>query len=281
MRPPNLPTAAADILAGATIAGFFTGSSDWSLLFYLIGASVSLYAGGVVLNDVFDLPVDRVERPERPIPSGTVSQSAATVLGTAFLVLGVVLAFLAGSLSGYLAVLLALLILAYDSFSKKYDFLGPLNMGLCRGVNLLLGSSVFGLIVHPWLALIPLLYIFAITLVSRGEVHGGNRSQISWAAAAYGVVLLSLFLSGGMADEYPWYLVPYILLLAWLILKPLRAAYRENSPDNIKKAVKAGVISLVVLDACLATAFGPWWTGVLILCLLPLSVGLAKIFAVT
>src|SRR5690606_12344221 len=83
MRPPNLPTAAADIISGAAIAGFFVTS--WSLipqetiigLLLLILGSVCLYAGGVVLNDVFDFKIDKVERPERPIPSGVVTLKTA------------------------------------------------------------------------------------------------------------------------------------------------------------------------------------------------------------
>ncbi|MBT8235939.1 MAG: ubiquinone biosynthesis protein UbiA, partial [Bacteroidia bacterium] len=70
MRPANLPTAGADILAGAAIAGAVstqipftlnTAISDLLLLFF---SSVSLYAGGVVLNDYFDADLDALERPE-------------------------------------------------------------------------------------------------------------------------------------------------------------------------------------------------------------------------
>lgn len=281
MRPPNLPTAVADILAGATIAGYFTGTSDWAQLFYLAGGSVCLYAGGVVLNDVFDLDIDRKERPERPIPSGAVPARLAAAMGGGLLIFGTLLAFLAGSTSGTIALILAILILLYDAVTKKYDFLGPLNMGLCRGVNLLLGMSVFGHLVFPWLAFIPLLYIFAITLVSRGEVHGNNRSQIAWAGSTYALVITFLLLSGGVSGDYPLHLLPYVLLLAILIFRPLVKACKNNTPGNIRGAVKAGVMSLVVLDACLATAFGDWWTGILILCLWPISLLLAKLFAVT
>ncbi|MGF1558237.1 MAG: ubiquinone biosynthesis protein UbiA, partial [Flavobacteriaceae bacterium] len=61
----------------------------------------------------------------------------------------------------------------------------------------------------------------------------------------------------------------------------LISAYRLNSPGNIKKAVVAGVLSLIVLDASLAAGFSFWWYGLLMLLLLPLSVFLSKLFAVT
>lgn len=281
MRPPNLPTAAADILAGATIAGYFSGTSNWSLLFYLIGGSVLLYAGGVVLNDVFDLEVDRSERPERPIPSGTVSPRLAAFIGGGLLLSGILLSFLAGTISGIIAFVLAILILLYDGLAKNHKFFGPLTMGLCRGMNLVLGMSVFGFVEYPWIAIVPVIYIFAITLVSRGEVHGENRAHILWAGFLYAVVLASLLVFGSMGEEYPYYLILAVIVFANLILRPLIKAYRDNSPGNIMKAVKAGVMSLVVMDACLAMAFGPLWAGLVILCLWPVSYGLAKLFAVT
>jgi len=73
-RPANLPTAAADIFAGAAIAGIISYSEPISMsympLVYLVFSTIFLYAGGVALNDVFDYELDAVERPERPIPSG-------------------------------------------------------------------------------------------------------------------------------------------------------------------------------------------------------------------
>ena len=45
----------------------------------------------MVLNDVFDLEIDRRERPERPLPSGRVSLRAARLLGWTLLVLGMLL----------------------------------------------------------------------------------------------------------------------------------------------------------------------------------------------
>ncbi|MEZ4969104.1 MAG: hypothetical protein R2814_05480 [Flavobacteriaceae bacterium] len=75
--------------------------------------------------------------------------------------------------------------------------------------------------------------------------------------------------------------VPFLLLFGFLIFKPLLKAYSENSPKNIKNAVMAGVISIIVLDASLAVGFSHWWVGIIILLLLPLSVYLSKLFAVT
>jgi len=288
-RPANLPTAAADILAGLAIARLYgepfdPGFPETSLLIkglWLVLASVALYAGGVIFNDVFDAELDRVERPERPIPSGLVTITSAAVFGGFLLLTGVILAFLAHPFSGFIALLLAFAILLYDGYFKKFSFLGPLNMGICRGLNLILGMSVLGSVLHWWYAVIPLLYIFAITLISRGEVHGRNKNHIIWAAILYALVIFCVLYIVILHPGHALAAFLLLVLFAFLIYTPLAKAYRENNAGNIKKAVIAGVLSLIVLDATLAVIFTHWWYGFLILLLWPLSRLLSKIFAVT
>src|SRR5690606_10368352 len=201
-RPANLPTAAADVLAGIAISGFFATYShqdEWDFnsitgAILLIGSTIFLYAAGVMLNDVFDYRLDKEERPERPIPSGLVPLRSAALLGGLLMVVGLVLAFLAGPLSGYIAVVLGIAILLYDTVGKHHSLFGPLNMGLCRGLNLLLGISILGSLGHWGIALIPIIYIAAITMISRGEVHGDNKVHIVWAAVLYALVILGIIL---------------------------------------------------------------------------------------
>ncbi|MFH6604411.1 UbiA-like protein EboC [Maribacter algicola] len=281
MRPANLPTAAADIFAGAALSGMFSINSLGPNIVYLVLASVFLYAGGVVLNDVFDYKLDKVERPERPIPSGLIPLKAAAFFGMVLLLIGVLFAFLTNRLSGIIALTLAFSIILYDAYSKKHGFLGPMNMGLCRGLNLLLGMSLLGEINAWWYGIIPLIYIFAITLISRGEVHGNNSKHILWAGVLYLIVILAVLAIVMMKTDNILQAVPFLALFAFSVYRPLVAAFRSNTPENIKKAVIAGVLSLIVLDATLVAGFSVWWYGLLVLLLLPLSILLSKLFAVT
>ncbi len=288
-RPANLPTAMADILAGSAIAGAYGSSFDFSSigpdiplkLVFLIASSVCLYAAGVVLNDVFDAKIDRKERPERPIPSGLVSVKAASFYGLSLLLAGILLAFWVNVLCGTLAVILALAIVLYDSFSKKYAFLGPINMGICRGLNLLLGMGIFGTLIHWSYAGIPLVYIAAITLISRGEVHGNNKRHIILAGVLYAIVILAVMVLAFQNTSNMLEVIPFLTLFAILVYGPLWRAYQNNSPGNIKQAVISGVLALIVLDAAIAVGFSNLLLAGLIVLLLPLSMLLSKLFAVT
>src|SRR3954447_3256538 len=89
MRPANIVTAISDILAGVAIAGYFSGNYTGDIglvpVVLLALSTTGLYGGGVVFNDVFDAELDKIERPERPIPSGLIAKRGAALLGAILL----------------------------------------------------------------------------------------------------------------------------------------------------------------------------------------------------
>jgi 4-hydroxybenzoate polyprenyltransferase len=283
MRPANIVTAIADILAGLAISGYLSyGITEVPSILLLILATIGLYGGGVVLNDYFDAELDRVERPERPIPSGLIAETEALLLGLFLLTTGVACAFCVSILSGCLALATATAAVVYDKWGKHHATLGPLNMGLCRGLNLLLGISINPLQVSEvwYLALIPVIYIAAITMVSRGEVHGGKKNILYSAASLYVVAMVSILYVSFMQHTAAT-TVTFVLAWGLMVFIPLKNAIAQPQGKMIGKAVKAGVIALILMNAAWSAAFGATALALIIALLLPVSVLLAKIFAVT
>jgi 4-hydroxybenzoate polyprenyltransferase len=282
MRLANVVTAVADVLAGIAISGYFSGDGNYVPVLLLCISTIGLYSGGIIFNDVFDAGLDAIERPERPIPSGMISVTAATAFGILFFSVGVGAAALFQPISFQIAILIVLACLSYNRWAKHYTIWGPLNMGLCRGLNLMLGVSILAPAINDWwfLGLIPLIYIASITIVSRGEVHGGNKKMLSIAAVLYAVVIASIiWVSASMQNL--WLTLIFLIPLVLMIFRPLLQAFRLPSAENIGKAVKAGVIALILLNASWAGAFGIWQVALIIVILLPLSLWLSKTFAVT
>ena len=283
MRPANIVTSVADVLAGIAISGYFlTFETDYFPVLMLCIATIGLYGGGIVFNDVFDADLDKIERPERAIPSGAVKLNEAILLGAFLLLSGIAAAFTIAALSGIIAILISFSALLYNKYSKHHSFLGPLNMGLCRGLNLLLGVSIIAVSLNEWyfLGIVPLIYIFSITMISQGEVHGLNRNKLYAGAFLYLLVIgsmLYLSFNKGQVIIALFFIIPF----AWMIFRPLFIAIKEPLGKNIGKAVKAGVISLILMDAAWSAVFGSPVAAICIALLLPLSLWLAKRFAVT
>lgn len=289
MRPANIVTAISDILAGIAIAIYFIGIQPGEIqllpALLMVLATIGLYGGGVVFNDVFDAALDKVERPERPIPSGLIQKRKAAILGAALLTGGIVAArFVHHHFfpSGFIALVIAIAALVYDKWTKHHIFLGPLNMGACRGLNLLLGMSLFPeAVYHYWgICLIPMLYIAAITMISKGEVHGGKKQILYTAALLYLIVIGSMFFIS-FSNQTIMFSVVFLMLFATMIFIPLRQAIRSPKGPLIGKAVKAGVLALILMNAAWAATFGILYLAFLIVLLLPLSLWLSKAFAVT
>jgi 4-hydroxybenzoate polyprenyltransferase len=279
LRPANVVTAFADVLAGFAVAGLLNPAA----LPWLLVSTACLYGGGVVLNDVFDRDLDRVERPERPIPSGRATAGGAATFGGGLLAVGVASAWAATTAAGWIATAIAALVLLYDAWGKRQPLVGPVNMALCRALNLLLGvAAVPAAVAVRWpLAGIPLLYIWAITTLSRGEVHGGSRRAATSALISLGLALVALASVTVQAEASPMAALLLTGLLGWRVLPPFWAAWRQLAPGAIRTAVRTGVLSLVLLDAALGAAFGGALWGAVILVTGLGAAWLARRFAVT
>ncbi|NDK55832.1 UbiA-like protein EboC [Pontibacter fetidus] len=293
MRPANIVTAVADILmgfaaSGAVILTFTQVRGNFpengvEILAWLILSTIGLYGGGVVFNDVFDADLDRVERPERPIPSGKATLTGASILGALLLTIGIIAALQVSIVSAIIATVVACLAILYDWKGKHHAILGPINMGSCRGGNLLLGvSAIPAALEQLWfIAFIPIIYISAITMISRGEVHGGSTKALKGAIVLYLVVFAGIASLALLPQFSLWYSLPFLGLFAYLVFPPLFRAMPSPEPQFIMRAVKAGILALIVMNASIAAGFAGWQYGLAVLLLLPLSVFMARRFAVT
>lgn len=285
MRPANVVTAVSDVLAGIAISLLFVpeeATLDWSVLLALIIATIGLYGGGVVFNDVFDADLDARERPERPIPSGKVSVGGATKLAMALFFAGVVAAGTVGMLPAVIALAIVIMCLLYDKWAKHHPIAGPLTMGLCRGLNLALGMSYSGVALgQVWfLAFVPVIYIAAVTTISRGEVHGGQRVPLYLSAALYSIVGACI-VAFGLHFQSNLLAIGMVLPFIAFVFPPLIKAIRTLAAGDVRTSVKHGVIGLIFMNAAWTATAGMWGLTLATLLLFPLSLWLAKLFAVT
>jgi len=266
VRLPNLFTAAADPLAGWLLAtGTLADPGRWVPL---VAASVLIYAGGIVLNDVFDVEIDRRERPNRPLPSGRVPFRLAAWFGGLALVGGPIVAALSGSIaSAAVALVLALCVLAYDGGMKRTWF-GPVFMGACRSLNLTLGFSQVDFLggAYAWVLAGSFgLFVLGVTVISRSEVETGRRWGVALGVAVQ-FVALAIFRCGFANFAFDNYgirsrgaqdgAVMVWLVVLFLVMMAGYRAVRYSTPELIQRAVKTGVLSLVWLDVAAVASIG-------------------------
>ncbi len=267
VRLPNVFTAAADSLAGWLLTmGTFAQPGRWMPLCL---ASMTIYAGGIVLNDLADYDVDCVERPERPLPSGRVSRQFAAILGSGALLaagLGLVAALWTRTRPcGRL--LLIVCVAAYDAGLKRLC-IGPVVMGACRGLNVLLGMSWAARFGGPaaWLVAGAItVFIIGVTWISRSETRTGAIGGPIAGWILENLALLGLLGAALNARSFPRIgpepppVVPLegvlvLLVVAGFVNAATGWAVREPVPERLQQAVKTGIFALVWLHVGIVAA---------------------------
>ena len=299
LRLPNHATAVADVLAGFLVC---TGprAVEWppAACWAAIAASLALYAAGMVLNDVYDVEIDREERPNRPLASGAIALATAARVGYGLVAAGMGAAVAAAWLGAtpWPAVVggfLAGAVWLYDRHAKATP-LGPVVMGSCRALNWLLGMAAAGgpTVPHEWLIPIGMgLYVAGITLFARDEAGRGIAGRL---AAASLVMVAGLVVAG----FYPWLAAhartgdhwnvggPWVAsgrLSTWLMLWTILgssivirnlSAIVNPTPVRMQQSVGNAIMSIITLDAALVlAACGEAWTIVTLMLLVPFIVG--------
>jgi len=257
VRLPTVFTALADILLGVILAN---GRLPQEKTACLLVASAGLYLSGMVFNDIFDRRVDAADRPGRPLPSGRVSLRGAIGLGTVLMGLGIAAAAVTGPAGQVIGPILAISVLAYDAGLKR-TFLGPLTMGACRFLNVLLGASIVGplesvttpdtLQVAGGLGV----YIVGVTWFGRREASTSSRAQLVGALIVIntGLGTLVAFAARVAAQN----LTSVTLLLALILVtinRRLIVAVRDPRANHVQSAMRTLLLSLVMIDAALVLA---------------------------
>ena len=269
MRFANVFTAMADVLAGYLIV--FGAQIRFRDLLALLLSSSCVYAGGCVLNDLRDREIDARERPFRPLPSGRVSAREALWLLFILFGGGLLASYPVGASSALVTAFLIVLVVSYNMLAKHMDVAGPLNMGACRALNLILGASPGILLMgHGWpFPFISLAYVFSLTVLSRFEVSGAPANKrwivlVGWTGVV--ALLAGMVAAGGLSQEA----VAYVCVFAALTGLPLAKGLFDPKAVLVRKAVKALILGIPLLDAVYVSGAQGWELGVPVaLCIVP------------
>lgn len=177
VRIANVFTTVSNIILGYF---FFTNINnlDYFIIVKLIAISAMLYIGGMVLNDYFDIKIDKKERPWRPLSSNKITKKNALVIILFSFSYSLIFSFIMGLNTFIITLIMITLIFLYNKFLKNTIY-GPINMGIIRSLNIVLGASqsIFlledSLLIFDARFLIPVFseffYVCAITILSKNE----------------------------------------------------------------------------------------------------------------
>jgi len=233
-RPFTLLMPAIGMLAGGIVAwgaapravSTWTASGAHILFNLVIGALMAavMNAGSNGLNQIYDLEIDRINKPGRPLPSGRLGLREAWWFTAVTMVAGLILAWLVNWQCFTLAATAALLTACYSAppaRTKRWGITANVTVSIPRGFLLpVAGWATVKTVVmpEPWLIALPLgLFIFgASSTKDFSDIPGDRAGGCQTLPVKYGIRKTALIIA-------PFFVFPFALWALFATLGYLSA----------------------------------------------------------
>ncbi len=212
IRPMN--AGVSGVTAG--IAYFIAGGTQPLFAVVLFFIVLVICGAGNVLNDYFDLEIDKVNRPDRPIPSGEVSPKGAVVWAGVLFAAGIIAACFTNVWCLAIALVNVFILIIYAAKFKGIQLLGNLSVAYLSGSIFLFGGFLVG--PGSFLVMLPLFAITFFGTLARellkdaedieGDRIGGGRTLPMQIGVKRTAVLAVIFVLCAV-------LVSFVPFLTW------------------------------------------------------------------
>jgi 4-hydroxybenzoate polyprenyltransferase len=227
-RPFTLVAPALGFMSGALTAVGAAPREIWTpsvLVAPLIGSAMAalLNAGNNALNQIYDLDIDRVNKPKRPLPSGRLTMGEAWVFTAITYVLALILAWLVAPNGRHecfwlvaIAVVCTFLYSIPPPRTKRLGIWANVTIAIPRGTLLKVAGwssvkTIAGL--EPWYigAIFGLFLLGATTTKDFADMEGDRRGGCRTLPIQYGVRRAAWMIS-------PSFVIPFVMIPvgAWL-----------------------------------------------------------------
>ncbi|HHE54547.1 MAG TPA: hypothetical protein ENL21_02110 [Caldithrix abyssi] len=185
-RPLNVFIAMLTILVAAFISPQFHLNYKLYLAILISGL---MTAGANIINDIYDIEIDRINKPNRPLPSGKVTVKEAWIYFTLSYSGAIVLSYFCGRAMFAIAFVIGLLLIVYSMRLKRTVLWGNLTVSLATAVAFIYGA----LAVEDWQSgIIPAVFAFLFHLgreiiKDMQDLEGDVQHQSITFPARFGV----------------------------------------------------------------------------------------------
>ncbi|MFC7139077.1 geranylgeranylglycerol-phosphate geranylgeranyltransferase [Halosimplex aquaticum] len=267
-RPGNAVASGALTAIGAFVASAST--DQLPVVTAAVAATVFAVAGGNTINDYFDRDIDRINDPDRPIPSGRVSARGALAGSVVLFALATVCALFLPTLALAIAAVNLLLLIAYTEFFKGTPGAGNALVAYLGGSTFLFGGAT----VEHVPPTVVLALLAAVSTLAREiikdveDVEGDREEGLRTLPVVIGerralLVALALLVVAAVASPLPYLLdmlgVAYLVVVAPAVALMLYAGYEgfgdpAVAQGHLKYGMFLAILSFVVGRATLVVS---------------------------
>jgi geranylgeranylglycerol-phosphate geranylgeranyltransferase len=187
-RPLNVLITFVSIPVACWIAGGTL--TDW-FFFLLAGMTGAFVAAGAnAINDAFDINIDRINRPDRPLPRGALTQQDAKRMWLIVSVAAIGINLFLNSSALLIVVLSVVLLYVYSARLKRTVLVGNVLIGSMTGMAFIYGGVVVGQVER---AIVPAIFAFLVNLAREllkdvEDMEGDRIENAITLPIKYGVI---------------------------------------------------------------------------------------------
>lgn len=262
IRPINSFMIGTAVLVGMAVISPSSLISIRALISFLVGFLISAFA--MVVNDIYDVEIDRVNDPERPIASGRISPGTGVVFASLLLIAGLYSSLLLTTSNFVIALIFAVISWGYSFWGKRNGLLGNMMVAASMAVPFIFGGVAAVVSddksqIYLWsLALMAFLSGTGREVIKGiADVRGDHERSIRSIALIRGnktaSIVGGIFLSVAIFTSFLPYLIQvagivYLLLVLvpnTIFLYTTWRILRDNSPANAEKVKTLALIGMV------------------------------------
>ena len=233
-RPLNVLITIITILIAAIITGKFTFTAS---LIYAIITAAFIAAGANMVNDIFDVEIDKINKPNRLLPSGKISIQNAWVYFSIAYIIGILFAVISNTIMLIIAIMIALLLYLYSAYLKRTIIWGNLAVSVAAASAFIYGAQAVSYWIDGMIpAVFALFFHFGREVVKDiQDMEGDLANNVITFAGRFGkqksivlinvifsiLIILTLvpFILGVYNKYYLWIVLPGVdLVLAFICI---------------------------------------------------------------
>jgi geranylgeranylglycerol-phosphate geranylgeranyltransferase len=195
------------------LGGYVAGTGEWLNVFLAAVVTFLVTGAGNTWNDYLDVEIDRINRPDRVLPSGQVSRRTALIFALTLNAIALVIAAFINTPAFIVALVASAILYLYSWKLKSTVLLGNLTVAIISAMSVVFGGIAADN-VRPTL---PLAFIIFVAITGReilktlADYEGDLRQRVRTIATAWGRRWARIFFFVIAALTGWIMLVPYLL----------------------------------------------------------------------
>jgi geranylgeranylglycerol-phosphate geranylgeranyltransferase len=219
-RPFNALTGALAVFLG----GYVAGTGEWRNVAMAAMVTFLVTGAGNSWNDYLDVEIDKINQPQRVLPSGQVSPKAAWILSVVLTVIALIIAAFINPAAFLVAFLASAILFIYSWKLKSTVLMGNATVAAISALSVIFGGIAAGN-VRPTLILATIVGVAILgreVLKTLADYEGDLQERVRTVATTWGrrrarIVFYLLAAATGWAMLLPYLLNVYDDIYAYIV----------------------------------------------------------------